>query len=102
MTEGTRRGRGTAALGCDSASGGSAPLAQPAQASYRRNLPHLQRPTKAVFVTFSTYKRWELPESVRGAVLEHCLFVRKGLVNDVNDYPWLWREWVEGAALEAQ
>ena len=22
--------------------------------------------------------------------------VRKGLVNQVNDYPWLWREWIEG------
>ncbi len=23
--------------------------------------------------------------------------VRKGLVEEVEDYPWLWREWVEGA-----
>ncbi len=22
--------------------------------------------------------------------------VRKGLVKEVDDYPWLWREWVEG------
>jgi hypothetical protein len=22
--------------------------------------------------------------------------VRKGLVNEVNNYPWLWREWIEG------
>jgi REP element-mobilizing transposase RayT len=23
--------------------------------------------------------------------------LRKGLVQDMDDYPWLWREWVEGA-----
>ena len=23
--------------------------------------------------------------------------VRQGLVENVDDYPWLWREWVEGA-----
>jgi len=22
--------------------------------------------------------------------------VRKGLVQEIDDYPWLWREWVEG------
>jgi REP element-mobilizing transposase RayT len=136
-----------------------------------------------MFVTFSTHKRWQLPESVRSVVLEHCLHghgtklvvhgvvvmpdhvhmvftplrdgagntfglaeivggikgasahsvnkalrrrgrvwqdesfdhilrsnenvrakvgyiccnpVRKGLVQAVEDYPWLWREWVEG------
>ena len=177
--------RGTAAPGCDCASGASVPLAKPAQASYRRNLPHLQRRAKPIFVTFSTYKRWRLPESVRSVVLEHCLFdhgtkfvargvvvmsdharmvstslqdedgntfglaqilsgikgasahrvnqalkrrghvwqdesfdhvlrsnenvrnkveyichnpVRQGLVGSVDDYPWLWREWIEGAA----
>lgn len=28
--------------------------------------------------------------------------VRKGLVAEVENYPWLWREWVEGAANVAQ
>jgi REP element-mobilizing transposase RayT len=28
--------------------------------------------------------------------------VRKGLVADIDDYPWLWREWVEGAQDGAQ
>jgi hypothetical protein len=28
--------------------------------------------------------------------------VRKGLATDVGDYPWLWREWVEGDTNMAQ
>ncbi|MDB5353595.1 MAG: hypothetical protein JWN24_48 [Phycisphaerales bacterium] len=162
------------------------PLAKPAIAAYRRNLPHLQSHDKPLFVTFTTWQRWELPESVRGLVLEHCLHdhgikldvhgavvmpdhvhmvftarsdaqgnlfglkeilggmkgasahrinralgrkghvwqdesfdhvlrsdenvrekveyicqnpVRKGLVQRVDDYPWLWRRWVEGEPL---
>jgi len=158
-------------------------LAKPAQAEYRRNLPHLQVEDKPLFVTFATYKRWVLPESVRELVLRHCLHdhgikllmhgavvmpdhvhmvftplrdhqenlyglaeimsgikgasahsvnkalnrrgpvwqreffdhvpraeesihskvqyicenpVRHGLVQEIDDYPWLWREWVEG------
>jgi len=47
--------------------------AKPGQGSYRRNLPHLQAEGKTFFVTFSTHRRWQLPESVRGLVLEHCL-----------------------------
>ncbi len=39
---------------------------------YVRNLPHLQGCGGPVFVTFSTWKRWILPETVRGRVLEHC------------------------------
>jgi REP element-mobilizing transposase RayT len=41
---------------------------------YRRNLPHIQKAGHAHFITFSTYKRWHLPESVRGLVRNACLF----------------------------
>ncbi|MBI5585478.1 MAG: transposase [Deltaproteobacteria bacterium] len=162
---------------------GSLSNAKPAQTHYRRNLPHIQQEEKPVFVTFTTYKRWELPVSVRDLVMKHCLHdhgnklvvhgivvmpdhvhlvisplrdeqgdifglaeimngikgasahsinrfldrkgrvwqdesfdhvlrsdekinskviylcenpVRKGLVSSVDEYPWLWREWVEG------
>ncbi|MCL4500873.1 MAG: transposase [Deltaproteobacteria bacterium] len=144
-------------------------------------MPHLQVDDKTQFVTFATFKRWQLPESVRGLILKHCLHdhgikiqmhgavvmpdhvhlvftqlrdqsgnlfglaeimngikgasahsgnkalkrrgpvwqyesfdrilrtvlqkveyicqnpVRKGLVENEDNYPWLWREWVEGA-----
>ena len=160
------------------------PRAKPAKGEYRRFLPHLQVEAKPLFVTFATYRRWVLPETVRGLVLEHCLHdhevkllvhgavvmpdhvhmifssltdelgnpfglaeimnsikgasahsinkalnrrgpvwqreffdhvlrsdesarskaeyicdnpVRKGLVTEAGDYPWLWREWIEGA-----
>jgi REP element-mobilizing transposase RayT len=37
-------------------------------------------------------------ESVRAKVEYICQNpIRKGLVEEENDYPWLWREWVEGA-----
>lgn len=49
------------------------PQAKPAKPEYRRNLPHLQVEDKPLFVTFSTYKRWQLPEPVRNIVIEHCL-----------------------------
>ncbi len=42
-------------------------------AEYRRNLPHIQSAEKPIYVTFSTFKRWTLPESARGLVLRHCL-----------------------------
>lgn len=158
--------------------------AKPAKAEYRRHLPHLQKEDTPHFITFVTYQRWVLPESIRGLVFKHCLHehhvklqvhgvvimpdhvhliitpledgqgnpyslseimngikgtsahsinkalnrkgrvwqsesfdhvlrsdesthskvqyicenpVRKGLVAEVDDYPWLWREWVEGA-----
>ena len=158
-------------------------LAKPAKGEYRRNLPHLQAEDKPLFVTFCTYGRWEIPESIRSIVIKHCLHdhgkklmlhglivmpdhvhlifsplrdelgnpyglaeimngikgtsahsinktlnrrgrvwqkesfdnvlrshekirekveyicqnpVRKGLVRSEDDYPWLWREWVEG------
>jgi REP-associated tyrosine transposase len=40
---------------------------------YRRKLPHYQPDGKAFFIAFSTRKRWILPESVRGIVLDACL-----------------------------
>ena len=43
------------------------------QAFYRRKLPHLQVDDKPHFVTFCTYQRWILPQSVRSIVLECCL-----------------------------
>ena len=43
------------------------------QAFYRRKLPHLQVDDKPHFVTFCTYQRWILPESVRQIVLECCV-----------------------------
>jgi REP element-mobilizing transposase RayT len=49
------------------------PKAKPGKGEYRRNLPHIQLEDKTYFVTFSTYRRWELPESVRSLVLKHCL-----------------------------
>lgn len=160
------------------------PQSRPAKGEYRRNLPHIQAEDKTFFVTFSTHKRWELPESLRGLVLKHCLHdhekkllmhglvvmpdhvhlvftplkdgegrqfglaeimhgikgssahsinkvlkrrgkvweeesfdrimrshenivqkveyicqnpLRNGLVQEGEDYPWLWREWLEGA-----
>jgi REP element-mobilizing transposase RayT len=169
---------GTAALG-----GVKELLAKPAKGEYRRDLPHLQVEGKPLFITFSTYQRWILPEVVRHLVIKHCLYdhgkklqlhglvvmpdhvhliftplndglgnpfglaeimhgikstsahninkflhrrgpvwqreffdhilrsdekinekvtyicqnpVRKGLVKSADDYPWLWREWVEG------
>jgi REP element-mobilizing transposase RayT len=41
---------------------------------YRRNLPHIQRADRAHFITFTTYERWHLPESVRGLVRDACLY----------------------------
>jgi len=40
---------------------------------YRRKLPHFQPDHKVFFMTFSTYKRWILPEGVRQIVIETCL-----------------------------
>ena len=41
--------------------------------SYRRTLPHLLRDNRPVFVTFTTFKRWQLPYSARQLVFEVCL-----------------------------
>jgi putative transposase len=43
------------------------------KAFYRRDLPHLQRDNKPHFVTFCTFHRWILPESVRRVALDCCL-----------------------------
>jgi REP element-mobilizing transposase RayT len=40
---------------------------------YRRNLPHIEKGSRAHFITFDTYLRWELPPLARDLVLEHCL-----------------------------
>ena len=42
-------------------------------ANYKRNLPHIQNDGDTIFVTFSTRRRFVLPESVRGFVVESCL-----------------------------
>ena len=41
--------------------------------SYRRILPHLQKDTRPIFVTFATYERWHLPGPIRQIVLDSCL-----------------------------
>ena len=41
--------------------------------SYRRTLPHLLKDNRPVFVTFGTFKRWELPAEARQLVFECCL-----------------------------
>jgi REP-associated tyrosine transposase len=40
---------------------------------YRRKLPHLQPDNKIFFITFSTSKRWILPNRARDIVMETCL-----------------------------
>lgn len=40
---------------------------------YRRKLPHYQPAFKAFLITFSTHRRWTLPESVRQVVIDTCL-----------------------------
>ncbi|MCC6699662.1 MAG: transposase [Candidatus Hydrogenedentes bacterium] len=159
------------------------PTAKPGKTFYRRNLPHMQKLRRPIFITFRTRPGLILPESTRTQVLNHCLHdhghklhmhcavvmpdhvhllltlledsdgmpysleeimsgikgasshtvnaclkrkgklwqdesfdhvlrsdqsthakaqyicdnpIRKGLVSDLDDYPWLWREWVEG------
>src|ERR1035441_6651685 len=41
--------------------------------SYRRTLPHILKDNRPVFVTFGTFKRWELPAEARQLVFECCL-----------------------------
>jgi REP element-mobilizing transposase RayT len=41
---------------------------------YRRNLPHLQRRGKPLFVTFCTHNRWILPPKARDIVFASCLY----------------------------
>jgi REP element-mobilizing transposase RayT len=40
---------------------------------YRRKLPHLQPDNKIFFISFSTSKRWMLPNRARDIVMETCL-----------------------------
>ncbi len=47
------------------------PAAKPAKASYKRRLPHLQRPSTTIFITFATWNRWTLPDRARELVVEH-------------------------------
>ncbi|HEX9119019.1 MAG TPA: transposase [Terriglobales bacterium] len=48
-------------------------IAKPGKHEYRRRLPHLQGDDAPVFVTFRTWARLLLPESLRDLVLKHCL-----------------------------
>jgi thiamine-phosphate diphosphorylase len=58
---------GAAALGRENT------LARPARLAYRRRLPHLQKPGRAVFAGFNTLGSLKLDERCRDAVFEHCL-----------------------------
>jgi REP element-mobilizing transposase RayT len=40
---------------------------------YRRRLPHYQKDDHPLFVTFNTYRRWELPPTARDIVFECCV-----------------------------
>ena len=40
---------------------------------YRRQLPHLQKDERALFITFATVRRWHLPPAAREIVLNCCL-----------------------------
>jgi REP element-mobilizing transposase RayT len=42
--------------------------------SYRRNLPHLQKDSRSLFVTFRTYEKLVLPPAARDIVLETCQY----------------------------
>ena len=41
--------------------------------SYKRTLPHLLKDNRPVFVTFGTFRRWELTAEARQLVFECCL-----------------------------
>jgi len=49
--------------------------------SYRRTLPHLLKDNRPVFVTFGTFKRWELPAEDRQLVFECCLQERGATID---------------------
>ena len=40
---------------------------------YRRYLPHFQKEKRALFITYSTWHRWHLPEAARDLALDSCL-----------------------------
>ena len=46
---------------------------KPPYAHYRRNLPHWQHGGAAIYLTFCTLDRFELPPPARQLVLGHCL-----------------------------
>lgn len=48
-------------------------MTKPRRYNYRRNLPHIEKDNRAVFITFCTYQDWILPARARDLVLEHCL-----------------------------
>jgi len=41
--------------------------------SYRRTLPHFVKDNHPVFVTFGTFRRWELPAAARQLAFDCCL-----------------------------
>jgi REP element-mobilizing transposase RayT len=41
--------------------------------SYWRTLPHCQREGRALFITFTSYHRWKLPDVARDLALESCI-----------------------------
>jgi len=40
---------------------------------YRRCLPHYQKDNRILFITYSTWHRWKLPEIARDLALDSCL-----------------------------
>ena len=40
---------------------------------YRRTLPHYQKDGRALFITFTTWRRWILPDAARDLALEACI-----------------------------
>src|SRR5437667_83119 len=40
---------------------------------YRRCLPHYQKDSRILFITYSTWHRWNLPEIARDLALDSCL-----------------------------
>jgi len=39
---------------------------------YRRNLPHYQKDNRILFITYSTWHRWKLPEIAKDLALDSC------------------------------
>ena len=39
---------------------------------YRRNLPHYQKDNRILFITYSTWHRWVLPEIAKDLALDSC------------------------------
>lgn len=40
---------------------------------YRRYLPHYQKDNRALFITYSTWQRWHLPDVAKSLALESCI-----------------------------